>query len=81
MLAFCEAVARERLDLVYAVTATVVPIARVPFRVLVGENAPHRFQNRHRSEVLGGDQLDIVLLAFELLPDELADGRVGLRQG
>ena len=35
----------------------------------------------HRREVLGGDQLDVVLLALELFLYELADDRVGLCQG
>ena len=71
----------EGLDLVDPVATPVVALAGIAFSIFVGEDAPHRFQDGHRSEVLRGDQLDVVLLALKLFFDELADDRVGLRQG
>ena len=60
----------QRLDLVHHFAPAVVAVAGVAFGVLVGEHAPHGLEHRDRREVLGRDELDVVLLARELPADE-----------
>jgi hypothetical protein len=49
--------------------AAVIALARIALGIFVGEDAARRFQHRPRDDVLGGDQLDLMLLASQLLAD------------
>ena len=51
------------LDLVDILAATVVPLAGVPFGILVGQHGADRRHHAAADEVLGSDQLDPVALA------------------
>ena len=61
--------------------AAVVAVAGIAFRVLVGEHGAGGLQHGAGDDVLRGDQLDLVLLAFELAADDAGDLRVALGQG
>src|SRR5205814_10178729 len=61
------------LDLVDDVVATVVALARVALGVLVGEDRPRGLENLARSEVLGRDQLECGVLAFDFTVDDLEE--------
>ncbi len=54
---------RQLLGDVDELAATVVALSRISFGVLVGEWRTHRFEHCRADEVLGGDQLDPLLLA------------------
>ena len=58
--------ARDVLDDVDVRTAAVVAFSGVALGVLVGEDAARREEHGLRDDVFGGDELDVVLLAFEL---------------
>src|SRR5882762_3559842 len=60
---------RELLDQIHHFAAAVVPLARQPLGVLVGEGRPHRLENCDRYEVLGGNQLEAVLLSLDFTTD------------
>ena len=60
------AIARDVLDDVDLLAATVVALAGKPLGVLVGEHGTGGLEHRQRDEVLGGDQLDGAALASEL---------------
>jgi hypothetical protein len=66
----------QRLGLVDELAAAVVAVAGIALRVLVGEHAAGRLQHRARNHVLGRDQLDLVLLAFQLAVDHA--GEIGI---
>ena len=57
---------REALDLVDVFAAAVIACAGVALGVFIGQIAPHRFDHGAAREVLGGDQLDVVLLPPQL---------------
>jgi hypothetical protein len=66
----------QPLHLVHVLAAAVVAVARIALGVLVGEHAARRLQHGAGDDVLGGDQLDLVLLASELATDGAGDLRV-----
>ena len=66
-------VARDVLHLVDDLVAAVVPLARVPLAVLVGEDRAGGAQHGGRGEVLAGDQLDGGVLALDLAVDQRQD--------
>ena len=68
-----RAVDRELLDLVHHLAAAVVPLARIPLRVLVRRNARDRLEHARPGEVLRCDQLDLAALTLELPADQLRD--------
>jgi hypothetical protein len=68
------------LHLVHDVATTVVPLARIAFGVLVGEDATHGLEHRNRREVLGRDEFDVPLLSGKLALDHTAQNRVDLRE-
>ena len=74
------AVDRQLLDLVHPLAAAVVAAAGVALGVLVGEHRADRLQHGGPGEVLGGDQLQLVALAAQLLVDQARDRRVDLGQ-
>jgi hypothetical protein len=69
--------AAEVLDLVDHLAAAVVALARDALGVLVVEPGAERLQDGGRGEVLGGDQLERLLLAAELVVHETGHHRVG----
>ena len=73
-------VARDVFNLVDKLAAAVVALARIAFRVLVGENAAGSFENRFRGEILACDQLDLAVLALGFLLNEPVNIRVGFGQ-
>ncbi len=56
-------------------TASVIPPAGVPFRVLVGHDRTHGFEHSFRNNVLGCDEFDDAHLPLFLI----LNGRVDLR--
>ena len=58
----------ELLDYVDILAAAVVALSGVAFGVLVGHHASGRFHHLFADEVLGGDELELVLLPFGLEP-------------
>ncbi len=69
---------RQRLDHVDELAAAVVATPGIALGVLVGEHRALRLQDRLAHDVLGGDELEIVLLALGLLADGREDLRVAL---
>ena len=63
---FLRPPAGQVLDLVDVLLPAVVPLARVSFGVLVGQDGPHGFQDGRRDVVLRRDEFDPVPLAFAL---------------
>ena len=76
----CYPLNGQLLGHVDELAAAVVALARQAFGVFVGENRALRFQNGARNDVLRGDQLDLVALAAEFLPNNLGDLRIDLCQ-
>src|SRR5947199_7814638 len=70
----------ERLDLVNDLLAFVVAPADVALRVLVGQLAAGRLENRAGNVVLRRDQPDLAPLTVALVVDEPGDVWVGLRE-
>src|SRR5690606_8495748 len=68
----------EFLDDVDELAAAVVALARIAFRILVGQDRTLRLENGARDDVFRGDQLDLVALATELLADCRKDFRIAL---
>jgi hypothetical protein len=66
---------RQRLGDVDIFAAAVVAPARITFGIFVGQDGALRLQDRPRHNILGRDQLDLFLLAGQLM----ADGRENLR--
>src|SRR4029077_16200346 len=60
--------------------AAVVAPAGITLGILVGEDGPLRLEDGLAHHVLGGDQLEIVLLALGLTLDGGVDLRVGPRE-
>ena len=71
-----RAVDRERLDLVHELAAAVVPLARIPLGVLVGQHRALRLAHRARDPVLRRDELDPLVLAPRLGLDPARDVRI-----
>ena len=61
------AVDRELFRDVDEFATAVIPLARVHFRVLVGEHRTLRLEHPGAGVVLGGNQLDVVFLALALV--------------
>ena len=69
---------RQRLDLVGRSAALIVAPARIAFGIFVGEHRALRLEHRAADDVLGRDQLDLGLLAVELVLDRRGDRGIGL---
>ena len=65
------AVDGELLDDVDVLTAAVIALARISFGIFVGEERAGGVEHRLRNDVLRGDQLDLVLLAMQLVLNRL----------
>src|SRR5262249_31272146 len=63
----------EILDDVDDLAPAVIAPARVALGVLVGEDRADRFQHRLGHEVLGGDQLEVAVLALRFGAERLGD--------
>jgi hypothetical protein len=72
----CGALDRQVFDDVDVLTTAVVAASRISLCVLIGERRAQRGEDRRRGEVLGGDQLDLGVLAMDLGEDRL--GRCGI---
>ena len=66
-----RAIARQVLHHVGEFAAAVIALARIAFRVFVGEDAAGGFEHRLRREVLAGDQLDLRVLPLHFMLDRL----------
>jgi hypothetical protein len=75
------AVDRELLDLVDDLASAVVALARIALRVLVRRHAPDGLEDRGPGEVLGGDQLDLTALPFELAAEKNGDLGIDVNEG
>ena len=62
-----RALDRKVLHDVHKLAAAVVTLARIALRVLVGEHAAHRHQDRFGYDVLGCDQLQVAALTVQLV--------------
>src|SRR5215469_7037766 len=71
---------RQFLGDIDVFAAAVVSPAGIALGVLVRKDRALGLEDGHRDNVLGGDQLDIVLLATKFLPDGPGQVGVGLRQ-
>ena len=60
--------------------AAVVAPARIALCVLVGQDRALRLEHGARHDVLARDQLDLVLLTIELIPDGSGQIRIGVGQ-
>ena len=61
--------------------AAVVSLARIAFRVFVGQHRTLRLEHRARDDVLRGDQFDPIALAAEFELDRASDLRIGVGEG
>ena len=68
------------LDDIDELAAAVVASAGIAFRVLVGQHRAGRFEDGAADEVLGGDELEAVVLARRLITDGLGDFGIGFRE-
>ena len=71
----------QLLDDVDVLAAAVVAPAGIAFGVLVGEDAAGRLEHGLGDDVLRRDQLDLMLLAAELLADRIGNLRIAVGQG
>ncbi len=72
---------RQRLDGVRRRAALVVAAARIALRILVGEDRALRLEHRLADDVLRGDQLDLGLLAAQLVVNRVLDRGIDLARG
>src|SRR5262249_22761401 len=75
-----HAVAREVLDNVSKFAAAVVALAGISFGVLIGEDAAGGFEYGLANKVLGGDELEALVLAALLVVNRLRDFRINFSQ-
>ena len=66
----------KSLHYVHALTSAVVPLSRIPFRVLVGQHRTHGHHNRLGNDILRRDQLQVPSLAGRLRLNGLAYFRI-----
>src|SRR5437879_147085 len=70
----------ERLHLIDELAAPIVASAGIALCVLVGEDGALRLEDRLAHHVLGGNQLEVVLLPLGLSTDRRVNRRVGAGQ-
>ena len=75
-----RALDRRRLDLVDDLAAAVVATAGITLCVLVRRDAADGLEDARPGEVLGGDQLDLAALPFELAAEQVSDVGIDLRE-
>ena len=61
--------------------AAIVALAGIALGIFVGHDRALRLEHRLADDVLRGDQLDLVLLAAELVADRFGDLWIGLGKG
>ncbi len=61
--------------------AAIVAAARIALGIFVGQDGALRLQHRPRDDVLGGDQLDLLLLTAQFALDAAEDVGIGLGEG
>ena len=66
--------------LVHEFAAPIIPVAGIPFRILVGEDRAHGFHHRGRYEVFRSNQLDLVPLSAQFFSDCGGNLRICLTQ-
>src|SRR6185369_1536706 len=71
---------RQRLDRVGRSAALIVAAARIALGIFVGEHGALRLEHGLRNDILRRDQLDLRLLAAELVVDGVLDGGVDLAE-
>jgi hypothetical protein len=71
---------RKRLCNVDELAAAIVALARVALGIFVGHDRALRLEHRLADDVLGRDQLDLVLLAAQLARDGVGDFGVDTRK-
>ena len=72
--------ARQFLDHIGELTSTVIALARIALRILVGEDGPRGFEHGLAHEVLRGNQLQAFVLTASLVVDGGGNLRVCLGQ-
>jgi hypothetical protein len=75
---FLRTIDRQLLGDVDELTAAVVALARVAFRVLVGHRRTLRLQHPRTGVILRGDELDVILLALPLAVERALEFRVDI---
>ena len=73
--------ARQILHDVHALASAVIPLARIPFRVLVGQVRSHGLQDGFRHKILRCDELNMRLLALQFRVHGLRHGRIRTAYG
>ena len=68
------------LNGIHVLTTAVVPLARQPLGIFVGEHGALGLHDRARREVLARDQLEVGLLTLTLLLDETGNDRISSRE-
>jgi hypothetical protein len=66
----------QRFDLVDKFATAVIALAGITFRVLVGQHRALRLQHGLRNNILGGNQLDLRLLALQFFKNGAAYRRI-----
>lgn len=74
-----RAVPGEVLHLVGVLTSAVISLARVAFRVLVGEDTAGGFEDGFRGEILTGNQFDLAVLPVRFFADKTVDLGIDFR--
>ena len=69
---------RQLLRHVHGIAASVIPLSGIALRILIGETSAHGQQDGLADDVLGGDQLNVVLLPVEFLLNRCPHLGVGL---
>ena len=67
---------RELLGDVDIFATTVIPAARITFRIFISQDRSLRLEHRTANDVFRGDQLNLLLLAFQFLANRFGDFRV-----
>ena len=76
-----DALDRQRLDDIDKFAAAIIAPARIALGIFVGQDRTLRLKHGLRDDVLGGDQLDLVLLTAKLLVDRGRDLGIDLING
>ena len=67
---------RQILHNIHTLTAAIIPLPGIPFRILIRKRASHRCHHSLAHPVLGSDQLNVAVLPCLLVHDRLRDLRI-----